>query len=130
LGTSHWLDIQRAHVWNQRSCQVFVSQPNRKLTFDNEDIYGLFNDVGLCSDWLLVGWLRGRISSPGRVKNFLFTASRPALGPAQPPNQWIPRTLSPGIKRQGREADHSPPTIAKDKKMCIYTSTPSYGFML
>jgi hypothetical protein len=30
-------------------------------------------------------------SSPGRVKNFLFfTASRPALGPTQPPIQWIP----------------------------------------
>jgi hypothetical protein len=35
----------------------------------------------------------------------------------------------PGIKRQGREADHSPPTIAEVKKMWIYTSTPLYVFM-
>jgi hypothetical protein len=29
----------------------------------------------------------------------------------------------PGVKRQGREADHSPPTKAEVKKMWIYTST-------
>jgi hypothetical protein len=67
----------------------------------------------------------GRSSSPGRVKNFLLpTSSRPALRPAQPPIQWVPVTLSPGIKRPGREADYSPPTNAKVKKTSIYTSTP------
>jgi hypothetical protein len=35
----------------------------------------------------------------------------------------------PGVKRQGREADHSPPTSAEVKKMWIYTSTPLYVFM-
>jgi hypothetical protein len=35
----------------------------------------------------------------------------------------------PGVKRPGREADHSPPTSAKVKKMCIYT-TPPYTFMV
>jgi hypothetical protein len=35
----------------------------------------------------------------------------------------------PGVKRQGREADHSPPTSAKGKKKWIYTSTPLYVFM-
>jgi hypothetical protein len=37
--------------------------------------------------------------------------------------------LSPGVKRQGREADHSPPASAEVKKMRIYTSTPPYTFM-
>jgi hypothetical protein len=37
--------------------------------------------------------------------------------------------LSPGIKRQGREADHSPPTNAKFKKTWVYPSTPLYAFM-
>jgi hypothetical protein len=32
--------------------------------------------------------------------------------------------LSPGVRRQEREADHSPPTSAEVKKTCIYTSTP------
>jgi hypothetical protein len=42
----------------------------------------------------------------------------------QPPIQLVP-----GEKRQGREADHSSPSIAKVKKMWIYTSTSPYAFM-
>jgi hypothetical protein len=37
---------------------------------------------------------------------FLFTtASRTALGPTQPPMQWVPGALYLGVKRSGREAD-------------------------
>jgi hypothetical protein len=69
------------------------------------------------------------VPSPGKVKKFLFsTSSRPALGPTQPPIQWVPGDLSPGVKREGREADHSPPTSADFNKMWIYTSTPPYAF--
>jgi hypothetical protein len=82
------------------------------------------------SDWLLAGQPRGQSSSPGRIKNFLFfTSSRPALGPTQPPIQWVPGALSLGVKRPGREADHSPSTSAEVKKMWLYTSTPPYAFM-
>jgi hypothetical protein len=35
----------------------------------------------------------------------------------------------PGVKRQGREADHSPPASSEVKKTWIYTSTPPYAFM-
>jgi hypothetical protein len=56
-------------------------------------------------DSLRTGRPRGQISSPSRVKDFLFsTSSRPALGSSQPPIQWVPGTLSPRIKRLGREA--------------------------
>jgi hypothetical protein len=56
---------------------------------------------------------------------FLFTtASRTALGPTQPPIQWVPGALSLGLKRQGREADHSPPSSAEVKEAWSYTSTP------
>jgi hypothetical protein len=34
-----------------------------------------------------------------------------------------------GVKQQGREADHSPPSSAEVKKMWIYSSTPPYAFM-
>jgi hypothetical protein len=63
---------------------------------------------------------RGWSLNPGRVKNFLSSKlSRPALRSTQPPIQWVP-----GVKRPGREVDHSPPTSAEVKKMWIYTSTP------
>jgi hypothetical protein len=35
-----------------------------------------------------------------------------------------PGALSPGVKRLGRQAGHSPPTSAEVKKTWIYTSTP------
>jgi hypothetical protein len=34
-----------------------------------------------------------------------------------------------GVKRPGRESDHSPPTSAEVKNTWIYTSTPPYVFM-
>jgi hypothetical protein len=55
-----------------------------------------------------------RDGRPGFYSRF-STASRPALWPTQPPIQWVPGTLSPGVKRQGREADHSPPSSAEVK---------------
>jgi hypothetical protein len=37
-----------------------------------------------------------------------------ALGPTQPPVQWVPGVRSPGVKaRPGRDADHSPPSSAE-----------------
>jgi hypothetical protein len=38
--------------------------------------------------------------------------------------------LSPGGKRPGCEVDQSAPTSAEVKKMWIYTSTPTYAFMV
>jgi hypothetical protein len=40
--------------------------------------------------------------------------SRPALGPTQPPVQWVPGVVSPGVKaRPGRDAYHLPPSSAQ-----------------
>jgi hypothetical protein len=54
---------------------------------------------------------------------FSTIASRPALGPAQPPIQWVPRALSLGVKQLEREADHSPPSSAEVKDVWSYIST-------
>jgi hypothetical protein len=60
-----------------------------------------------------------RVQFPAGAGDFLFiTASRTALGPTQPPIQWVPRALSLGVKRPGREIDHSPPSSAEVKE-CV-----------
>jgi hypothetical protein len=52
------------------------------------------------------------------------TVSRRALGPTQPPIQWVTGALSVGVKWPGHEADHSPPPSAEVKNAWSYTSTP------
>jgi hypothetical protein len=56
----------------------------------------------------------------------LTTASRTALGPTQPPIQWVPGALSLGVKRPGREADPSPPSNAEVKECVeLYLHSPN-----
>jgi hypothetical protein len=52
---------------------------------------------------------------------FLFIMmSTPTLGSTQPPIQWIPAAFSLGVKRPGRDADHSPPSSAEVKNDLLY----------
>jgi hypothetical protein len=68
--------------------------------------------------------------TPCRIENFHFSTSfRLVLGSTQPPIQWVPGAISPGVKRQGREADHSLPASAEVKKIWTYTSTLPHAFM-
>jgi hypothetical protein len=61
-------------------------------------------------------WLDDRVSRvrfPAGAGNFsLHHGVRTALGPTQPPIQWIQAALSLWVKRPGRKADHSPPSSA------------------
>jgi hypothetical protein len=93
---------------------------------------------GLSSMELLVpvvqatGWTAEGIGVlfPAGARYFLYsTASRPSLGPTQPPIQSVSRAVPPGVKRSRREAYHSPSNIAKVKNTWISTSTPQYFFM-
>jgi len=53
---------------------------------------------------------------------FLFTtASRPALGPTQPPIQGVLAAISPGVKGPGHKAAHPSPPSAKVKNVWSYT---------
>jgi hypothetical protein len=62
-------------------------------------------------------------------RKHFFMSSRPAVGPTNPPIQWVPGSLSPGVKRPGDETDNSTSTNAAVKKTWFYTSTPPYAFM-
>jgi hypothetical protein len=60
------------------------------------------------------GWTIGVLGFDSRrgLRIFLFSS----LGPTQPPIQCVQGALSLGVKRPGREADHSPPSSAEIKE--------------
>jgi hypothetical protein len=80
-----------------------------------------------------MGWTIGVLGFDSRrgLGIFLFTtASRKALGPTQPPIQWVPGALTLDVKWPGRESDHSPPSSAEVEE-CVelylhYPNTPSW----
>jgi hypothetical protein len=48
------------------------------------------------------------------------------MGPTQPPIQWVPGAFSLGVKRPGREADHSlPPTAEVKEWVELYLHSPN-----
>jgi hypothetical protein len=61
------------------------------------------------SDYGLDDRVIGVRSPAGRRIFPLASVSRPALGPTQPPVQWVPEVKA----RSGRDADHSPPSSAE-----------------
>jgi hypothetical protein len=70
-----------------------------------------------------MGWMNG-VRFPAGTGNFsLHHSVQTVLGPTQPPIQQVPGALSLGVKRPGREADHSPPTSVEVKNAWRYTST-------
>jgi hypothetical protein len=72
--------------------------------------------------YFVIDSVRKLLDTPSDVS--AATMSISVLGPNEPPIQWIPEALSPGVKRPGREADHSPPSSAEFKNAWSYNSTP------
>jgi hypothetical protein len=65
-----------------------------------------------------------RVRFPAGAGNFsLHHRVQNGSGATQPPIQWVPEDLSLGVKRPGREADHSPPSSAEVKNAWSYIST-------
>jgi hypothetical protein len=64
-------------------------------------------------------------STPGRGWVFvLATVSRPTLARTQPSVEWVAGILTPGVKRAGRKADHTPPSSAEVENGWSYTPAP------
>jgi hypothetical protein len=61
-------------------------------------------------------------SRQGNSTCLFSNASITARGPTQPPQQWVPEALYPGVKQPGREADHPPPPTAEVKNVWSFTS--------
>lgn len=58
-----------------------------------------------------------------------LTSSRAIMGSTQPPMQWVSGALSPGIKRQNREADNLPSYSSEVKNACNHTFTLPYEYV-
>jgi hypothetical protein len=87
---------------------------------------------GSIVSWLRTGPQGGRGSIPGSGKGFFPVASvsRPALGPTQPPVQWVQRVLSPGVKRgRGVTLTTHPHLELKSIMSRSYTSSSPSAFM-
>jgi hypothetical protein len=102
----------RVHITTQKTCPSvspvhFLGQNQRKWSVLVDRVLGFDSRRG-----------------PGI---FLFTtASRAALGPTQPLIQWVPGVLSLGLKRPGRETDHSPPSSTEAKERVeLYLHSPN-----
>jgi hypothetical protein len=88
----------------------------------------------------LLGWVQNSNlwvqwqahSIPGRNERILPLASvcRPTLGPTQPPVQWVPGVLSPGLKR-GRSVTLTthPHLVPRSRMSRNYTSSPPSPFV-
>jgi hypothetical protein len=103
--------------------------PQNALNNDKHNNWRRDSVVGITTGYGLDDRRVG-VGVPVQSRIPLFSTSfRPALGITQPPIQWVPGVISPGVKRRGHEANHSPPPRAEVKKIWIYTSTPPYAFM-
>jgi hypothetical protein len=88
------------------------------------------SSVGIATGYGLDERGGGWSSSPVRVKKFLVLHIVQTDSGVHPTSYKMGTGGSfPGVKRQGREADRSPPTSAEIKKMWIYTPTPPYVLM-
>jgi hypothetical protein len=97
-----------------------TAQVRTKIKIHNQILVPVntFNYLGGNISWA-TGWTIGVLGFDSRRGLGIFlltTASRTALRSTQPPIQWVPGALALGVKRPGREADHSPPSSAEVKE--------------
>jgi len=81
----------------------------------------LIRGVSIMIRWRAGGpRIRGSILITGKIFSSNFN-----MWPTQTLIQWVPTTLIPVLKPQGRKDDQSPPSIAKAENEWLYTSKPS-----
>jgi hypothetical protein len=102
--------LNRSSIKNNQLVLAFVDFVNSRASFSVEHLFLTFmkDRIGAC--------LSQSVQQQATDWIFLYsTASRPDLRTIQPLIQWVPGTLSHGIKRQRRDADYSPTSNAEVK---------------
>jgi hypothetical protein len=89
----------------------------QKFSFLNHYCSWVSQDSSVCTDWTSE---ESSFRLPARAREYSLlqsvqTGTQPP-GPTQPIIQRLLWALSPGIKRSGREADHSPHTVPKSRR--------------
>jgi hypothetical protein len=92
----------------------------KRSNYDNRIKHGIQSNSGsrvssgsIVSDYGLDDRAIGFDPRQGQRIFSLASVSRPALGPTQPPVQWVPGSFPRGKARPGRDADHLPPFSAE-----------------
>jgi hypothetical protein len=82
------------------------------------------SSVSIVSGYGLDDWAI-KVRSPAGARIFpLSSVSRPALGPTQPPVQWVPGVFSLGVKRgRGVMLTTHPHLVPRSRMSRIYTSS-------
>jgi hypothetical protein len=105
--------------------QTVYHQVHKSPSLDSVLSYAYFNPVPTLYTNLPKGLFPPGFTTKIMCAFIFCLPSRPALWPTQPPIQWVPGALSLGVKRQGREADHSPPSSAEVKECVdLYLHSP------
>jgi hypothetical protein len=114
-----WFELSYLH-WSRSDTAFQIRQtvyPFLGFTYN----YDIRQHLGLALLKQATGWTIGILRFDSRRGLGIFlstTAARTALAPIQTPIQWVPGSLSLGIKRPGREADHSPLSSVEVKE-CV-----------
>jgi hypothetical protein len=136
-GKSPWYPLDRrlggSQSWSGRGGEEKNSEPPPGIETQNPDwVIITFQE----SFYLLSRWMWGRVGiaqsgwsefeSRQGLGIFIFTtASRTALGPTQPPTQWVPGSLSLGVKWPGLKLTTHLHLVPRSKNEWSYTSTCS-----
>ena len=113
-GTKHTVPHPREQSSRQQFLILMISW--NKIIYIWILVHSKGSSAGQSGVWVLAG-----------IRDFsLFQKqmSRRALGPTQPPSQWVWSFLSLGVKWPVCEIDHSPTSSAKVKNEWIFTSAP------
>jgi hypothetical protein len=128
-------------AFSVQSCSFHNSYPivSKKLTSARSMllfVYGCdrVSRVAQSLYCLATGWTtggdRGSMSGRGGRIFPLASVSKPALWPTQPPVQWVPGALSPGLKRgRGMTLTTHPHLVPRSRTSRSYTSSPPSAFM-
>jgi hypothetical protein len=125
-GVATWYHWHRACNMSRAGCHNGLTAMTKQ-----SELYDRMSPMAsFRSAQCLCNGLDDRGSIPGRGWEFFSSPPRPDRFWGSPSllSNWY-RDLTSGVKRPGREADHSSPSSAKVKNAWSYTSIPPCVFM-